>query len=778
MESALLRTPAAAAVRLTSRVLLLLAVLSLSSAQRIAVSVQTYAPNHHLLDIGRETWRAGVPTVVLTNGTSERRVSSPSADEVWFQAPDAPELAWNNPNENRYTAQIRFANQSLSFDWLLSGDDDTVWLVDNVAALTQTLDPDTPYYLTDSLSAGSGNYDSGVACTLPTQASELGPGGCIVSQPAAPCTRAVLEASEVCLSDKIVRTQRGGGRRALQYGGGGPGEVEHTAGIVWGFGQDGFISSAGLVNSVSAQNFSACERCDSDGFTCYGGGDVRIGECYWSFGAHGLGTGPTKPYSRKGMRAFGGDFGAIRGAAQAVVSGQACDGRCRFLLTRTLSTSTHHMGKEEYRAAMLEFYTAYRAAKLILAGSRATIVAAAASYADAAVESHMPPLPPPLQLSPPSAPPLCRDGQWTEVPPAAIANFSVLPTVACGRPDGACIMQEYLSHSDHCASRPADEDWPLLPAPPLSPGGTRVGPEVVTELMSRLRGKTVFFVGDSVTLNLWSFMRCELLRAGLNVTRVSSENRDTTMRLTERVEPPELRAQVSHFWERWFDGVGWGEGGQPSMVLDVDALVVGETGTLLVRRLMWHFVEAEAPALTSLADVLVLNFGLHYDLVSAQEVSKYTAHMGALFRTMALFANTPGKAAFFRETSRVHATAVGRHENMKQAQAAGVVCACSPSSAPPQGAPMEWSAQLNSIAATQRALAPQGERVRMLPFYAATDAMSFGHPQNWTAYLNHGTQPEACDCTHWCYSPQLVREVMASILAELPGTLLNASSAH
>lgn len=66
-------------------------------AQRIAVSIQTYSGNHHMIESSRESWRKGVATVVITNGTAERRVDSPSPHEVWFEAPDIPNVGWNNP---------------------------------------------------------------------------------------------------------------------------------------------------------------------------------------------------------------------------------------------------------------------------------------------------------------------------------------------------------------------------------------------------------------------------------------------------------------------------------------------------------------------------------------------------------------------------------------------------------------------------------------------------------------------------------------------------------
>jgi hypothetical protein len=68
-----------------------------ASAQRIAVSIQTYSGNHHMVDSSRDSWRKGISTVVITNGTVERKIPSPSEHEVWFEAPDLPKIGWNNP---------------------------------------------------------------------------------------------------------------------------------------------------------------------------------------------------------------------------------------------------------------------------------------------------------------------------------------------------------------------------------------------------------------------------------------------------------------------------------------------------------------------------------------------------------------------------------------------------------------------------------------------------------------------------------------------------------
>jgi hypothetical protein len=67
------------------------------SPQRIAVSIQTYNGNHHMVESSRDSWRKGISTMVLTNGTAERMIESPSEHEVWFEAPDLPKIGWNNP---------------------------------------------------------------------------------------------------------------------------------------------------------------------------------------------------------------------------------------------------------------------------------------------------------------------------------------------------------------------------------------------------------------------------------------------------------------------------------------------------------------------------------------------------------------------------------------------------------------------------------------------------------------------------------------------------------
>lgn len=316
-------------------------------AQKLVLGIQTYLPNHYLLDVGRQTWRQDVLTVVSTNSTTaERAIASPSPLEVWVAGPDG-DFGWNNPQEERYTSIMRVVNETVDdFDWVINGDDDTVFLIDNIEALVRDLDPAEPFYISDAL------VNHGWACTLPSEASEIGPNGCVHTPPVAPCTRAVMEAPNVCGSEK-VRPKEGN-------------HAEAAVKVVWAFGQFGQIWSRGLIDSISEADFSACEHCDTDRFQCYGGGDVRLGECSWSFGANGRGIAPTIPCSNRSSTVFGVPMSTVSSQAVHVVNGGHCDSHCRFILDKTISTELRHDTEKVHVATVKAFWAVYSHAKRVL----------------------------------------------------------------------------------------------------------------------------------------------------------------------------------------------------------------------------------------------------------------------------------------------------------------------------------------------------------------------------------------------------------------------------
>ena len=217
---------------------------------------------------------------------------------------DAPFCSSHPPAS--YVSQVRFANKSLDFDWLLVGDDDTLFLIDNVVSFVRDLDPKSLLHISDA------TEDEPYGCTLPTEASERGKDGCIVNPPVTPCTRKVMEGAGVCRAELFQHNLPNG-------------MVDRPGGTVFGSGQFGTISSRGLIDSVTEEEWQHCEFCNGTMpggapvdeslpisnraqylFNCYGGGDVRIGECFWAFGGNGAGIAPTVPYSRRKDNAAGG----------------------------------------------------------------------------------------------------------------------------------------------------------------------------------------------------------------------------------------------------------------------------------------------------------------------------------------------------------------------------------------------------------------------------------------------------------------------------------------
>ena len=61
---------------------------------------------------------------------------------------------WHKAGDLRATVAPFLANMTIgpdNFKWMLFGDDDTVFLIDNVLNLLPHLDPSLPYFMTDHL---------------------------------------------------------------------------------------------------------------------------------------------------------------------------------------------------------------------------------------------------------------------------------------------------------------------------------------------------------------------------------------------------------------------------------------------------------------------------------------------------------------------------------------------------------------------------------------------------------------------------------------------------
>ena len=339
-------------------VLLWAAFLIPTQASDIVLAVPTYSKHHFMLAVSRNTWRNGVFTVVSTESDSPEHVLDDQRyeHEVWVAGPDGTGYGWEgkggNKAEQRCTSLLRAANATAGlYNWILSGDDDIVWLMDNVKQLVQRLDATKPLYVTDGFL-----NDVWTACALTHEAAAplRSSSGCVRAKPTQPCTRGELEKPDVCRSELL---------RGIQPGNWTSGGVQMGA-----YGNAGYMVSRELMHSISVEDWLACEQCNTSRFKCMYGADFRIGECILAFGANGAGIGPTLPSLDGSVRVFGHDFLEVQRLAEGVVNTGECDARCAKVLSTVVSVSIseHGVQREEYERAVVHFYDVYTRAKAIL----------------------------------------------------------------------------------------------------------------------------------------------------------------------------------------------------------------------------------------------------------------------------------------------------------------------------------------------------------------------------------------------------------------------------
>ncbi|DBA84620.1 TPA: hypothetical protein ACH3X2_006195 [Trebouxia sp. C0005] len=108
-------------------------------------------------------WRQGVQTYVafeqeidLATAPAVFKEGVAKHNEVYGVCPDqvVSDAKWHKAGDLRATVAPFLANMTIgpnNFKWMLFGDDDTVFLIDNVLHLLPLLDPTVPYFMTDHL---------------------------------------------------------------------------------------------------------------------------------------------------------------------------------------------------------------------------------------------------------------------------------------------------------------------------------------------------------------------------------------------------------------------------------------------------------------------------------------------------------------------------------------------------------------------------------------------------------------------------------------------------
>lgn len=256
---------------------------------RYLIAGATHSAAHHLVDMSRE-WRRNINSFYSTNGTHTKIVKNTTdpvynTSEVFMEYPDGPiectnchnvsthdkkglgcerpwACGWQGPHgfywhEQRYLATPMLANITFTnqYDWMLFSDSETVWIPENVERMVKKLNPSTPFFIAESFFPHTRG-----ACVFPGHTPILHP-TCTESPDIVPCTHAAILNTD----DDCAHTE-------------GPGQE-------WAGGDWGFLLSRGLMQHITKEQWQKCIDCDEKiGHVCYGGGDVRIGECIFSNG--------------------------------------------------------------------------------------------------------------------------------------------------------------------------------------------------------------------------------------------------------------------------------------------------------------------------------------------------------------------------------------------------------------------------------------------------------------------------------------------------------------
>ena len=360
--------------------------------------------------------------------------------------------------------------------------------------------------------------------------------------------------------------------------------------------------------------------------------------------------------------------------------------------------------------------------------------------------------------------PLCDGGVWPEASMEELENGTSLPLVQCWRRP-ACVRHNYLTRA-RCEARPLDSDWaPAEDAPDSAAAQLAVQAGEAASLAAlaeRFFGnRTVLLTGDSVTESVWDFLLCQAAREGLHPVRALAGGNQANARRVDAA----LTARLETFMARRNAATWPGEraGGGPS-----DVVLLPRTGTILARKGASAYNHTDMASQLALADVLIVNYGLHYAFITDAQKAEYAADMGVLMAQVQAAAKQPGRAILFRETAAQHFAGTGSYDSWQQAHPSNITaCECAPM--PPEVARTNLVVGYNvAVTAAHRAAAARD--VRLLPFYALTQDRHFGHEASYCSFVQRHVPHGCCDCTHMCYTPQLARALVAQIYAALVGT--------
>lgn len=324
---------------------------------------------------------------------------------------------------------------------------------------------------------------------------------------------------------------------------------------------------------------------------------------------------------------------------------------------------------------------------------------------------------------------------WCEAstPPSARVSCARAPPCALNE------VKDSILNARDCAARKRYAEWPT--ADPYLAG---LGEEDsrVAQLVERLGNRTMLIAGDSVSNLDFRGLLCALHRE-------------------ELFDPERTRRGVA----RWR---AFSNEHELSCCRQVAGTVLGGTVVFVG---VYRYEPGVVSLLLRSADVLLLNYGLHYRHTS---FSGYVAALRSLFEQIVahqaaerrrLGSGGAGTRVLFRETSAQHFKGTGSYTAGAERIGSGG-CACA---AHTGAVASENHVAMENAAAAQLAANVTGGAVPIVPFYKLTAPRYDMHNRDDSCgggASRRGAprrQAGCCDCTHFCYTPQLYDAYFANV---------------
>ena len=248
----------------------------------------------------------------------------------------------------------------------------------------------------------------------------------------------------------------------------------------------------------------------------------------------------------------------------------------------------------------------------------------------------------------------------------------------------------------------------------------------LAEVTTLLPNRTLMVIGDSVMEQFYNVLECRMRRESLEL-EVDTKFRD----LLEQQKP------------LWMQGTRKMPPKRPHVVRSV----AGAPPMRLLFERAVRFMTEDVRAMLQTADVLIVNWGLHYPTAELYEKDLHAAF--ALFESFV--AEKPAhRAVLFRETGAQHFRSMvsGGGGEYEQRDTSAGACSC---------APLEDMSVVNRQNRVLREVLASRRypHVQRLPFYELTRPYWRWHFGNCTNRPTGWGGSECCDCTHFCYSPAM-----------------------